>query len=312
MGKRLWTEEEIKILEEMYSQYKPVKEISERLKRSKGAINIKAADIGLTKKYIRTNSSQYKAIYQDYNWCYQKYVVEGKESKDIAKEIGVKQRVIEKWVREVHGFSNRNFKSLANINDIQKELITISTLGDGHICRAENYYTFVVSHAENQKDYLYWKYNILKNLCRKEPTYIPSTIKQFEEKGCRVQGCYRLCTRCIDELQTIKSLSYDDKIKDITSFQLAIWLLDDGSCDNGKRWSLCMGLHTNEECVYLLNTLKNKFNIKGKLRPQKIHNKIYNYINFNTENSKIINDFILQNIPNNLDIIKTKLKLQEV
>ena len=307
MGKRLWTEEEIKILEEMYSQYKPIKEISERLKKGEKAVSSKAVDLGLTKKYIKKNNTQYKAEYQNYDWCYNKFIVEGKRLNEIAKETGYTRRTLAKWICEKHRLNIRTARNYIQLSPMQKELITISTLGDGCISVDKSHSSFIVLHSEKQKDYLYWKYNILKNLCNTLPKKSVKNNSIFFGKKCNCQPVYRICTRNIEELKEIKNMSYQEKINQITPFQLCIWILDDGSYQKHSGWSLCMGLHNNEECSYFLNILNKKFQIIGKIRPQKIHDKIYNYIVFNVENSKKINDYIFKYIPNDLDIIRAKL-----
>ena len=111
IGKKiLWTDEEIEILEECYRQMLLANEIAEKIPRhTEQAILQKASKLGLSQKYIRNNNPNFKAEYQDYDWCYQKIIIEGKNCKQLAEETGYSRRVLEKWTREKYNLSNRTY-----------------------------------------------------------------------------------------------------------------------------------------------------------------------------------------------------------
>ena len=48
------------------------------------------------KKHINKHDCNFKAIYQDYDWCYQKFIIEGLNHQEMDDECGVNKRVIEK------------------------------------------------------------------------------------------------------------------------------------------------------------------------------------------------------------------------
>ena len=250
-------------------------------------------------RFNKTNP-KFKAIYQDYNWCYQKYVIERKTHQEMADELGVSKRVIQKWCSEKHKLNNHTLKNEICLNNIQRDLILASILGDGHIDKRESQPMFIVSHADNQKDYLYWKYDILKNLCNKEPSIIQGKAKNFkgETYDCRLQ--YRVNTKIIEELKNIRSMSKLDIIRQLNEFQLCIFVLDDG-CRSGSNWSICVAdLERNEKDEFI-NICKNRFNLNCK------YQKDDRYILFDSIATNKLDNIILNNVPNDIDIIKYKI-----
>ena len=53
-----------------------------------------------------------------------------------------------------------------NISKLQKQIIVGCLLGDGRLeCRSKNgSFRLRIHHGRKQKDYLFWKYRILKNI----------------------------------------------------------------------------------------------------------------------------------------------------
>lgn len=254
----------------------------------------------LSSKYMRNNNPNYKAEYQNYEWCYEKIVVEGKMPQDIAEETGYSRRVIEKWTREKYGLSNRTFKEYAQLTPIQYSLILAGTLGDGHIDKRENNPIYIESHAEDQMDYMFWKYNVLKNLCNSEPKYYESGKAIFNGIQYNRQPSYRMETRTIYQLKTIRGMSRMSKINELDELGFCTHLLDDGYRGDDS-WQVCFGDWTIEEEKVYLDYIYNNYGLNGKIR------KDIRYASFNSSDSKIIDSMILKNIPNNMDIIKYKI-----
>ena len=299
-GGKLWTDEEKIILEQMYKDGCNIKDIKLKLGRTIGSINAMSSKMELSSKYMRNNNPNYKAEYQNYEWCYEKIVVEGKMPQDIAEETGYSRRVIEKWTREKYGLSNRTFKEYAQLTPIQYSLILAGTLGDGHIDKRENNPIYIESHAEDQMDYMFWKYNVLKNLCNSEPKYYKSCTRIFKGKQYKCQPSYRMETRTIYQLKSIRDMSRMYKIYALNELGFCTHLLDDGYRGDDS-WQICFGDWTVEEEMAYLDFIDNNYGLKGSIC------KDTRYAKFNSNNSKIIDNMILKNIPNNLDIIKYKI-----
>lgn len=294
-----WTDEEIHEVEEMYKQGLSVAEMSKRLNKSGSSISGLATRQGFSQKYIKPNNPNFKAPYQDYDWCFERYVNKGMTHQEMADELGVTKRVIQKWCVEIHHIDSWTFQDLKHLSDIQRKIILVGTLGDGHIDKRPDQPMYIESHAIDEKDYLFWKYDYLKDLCNQPPVYYKENYCTFSsDKEYLCKPYYRINTRIINDLKEIRSMSRLDKIKTLDEFQLSILLLDDGNRAN--LWELCVAEWTTEE----INELFNLF-MKYKIRGKRL--KDDRYIMFDALSSKRIDEMILKNIPNDLDIVKKKI-----
>ena len=243
--------------------------------------------------------SQDVPAYQTYEWCYHKYIEERLNYKEIAEEAGCKPRTIQKWCSERYGLNRKTIANLIHLNKRQKELIIFSLLGDGHISKRDC--CFIVSHAENQNDYCFWKYSILKNLCHSPPVFREGgVIRTKEGKTYKQQNYYRLTTRKLNDLVKIVEMDKSEIISQLNEFGLSIHFLDDGSCSNNI-WSLCYASLSDNQKELYCKILQDRFNIYPHMYKDK------RYIGFSKADSKIISQIILSQLPNNLDIIKYKI-----
>jgi len=297
--KTFWTSEEERKLIDLVNEKTPYEEIAIILnKRSSGSISDKVASMGIETKY--PNSSKFKAIYQDYDWCYQKYIVEGLNHDEMALEAKAKKRVVEKWCVEKHRLTQEYRQIHKQLSDKQKDLIIGSMLGDGHIDKRETQPIFIVVHAENQKDYLYYKYELLKEFCNISPTRQEAGFREFNGKLYPCQATYRICTRIQDCFLEYRGKTYTYLLNLMNEFSFSIWMLDDGYRSNSN-WELCICEYTEEDINNALNIFKDKFGLVGKLK------KDIRYLMFDAVSSRKIDAIILKNIPSELDIIKNKI-----
>lgn len=261
-------------------------------------INLIAQENCIEFKVHKNNVNQVQ-IYHSYDWCYQRYVVEGKNQKEIAIEANCSIRVIQKWLAEKHRLIQSNRAEIKKFNNIQHNLIIGSILGDGHIDKRDMQPNFIVSHAENQKDYLYWKYEILKDLCNKEPTYYSPRQKSFGGKVYDCQGAYRLNTRIYNSLKIYRDMTTFEILDELNEFSFVIFMLDDGHNDIRNRggWAICMADYSKEEKDYYISICKSKFNLDCK------YQKDDRYIKFDMNSTRKINEMIKRIIPNDLDIM---------
>ena len=301
ISKNYWTDEDIGILEECYKNMASMNELKKRIPNHtvQSSMN-KASKLGLTKKYMKSNHSDFKAEYQDYDWCHERFINQGKTIQQISEETGYGKRVLEKWIYEKHRFSNRNYRQLAKITPLQYSIILAGTLGDGHIDKREKYAIYIESHADNQKDYLFRKYEILKNLCASPPSYYDEKDKEFNGKLYHCQSGYRLQTRALDALKPIREMSICQRLDKLDELGMCTHTLDDGYRSDCN-WEVCLGDWTQEEIDRYIQIMGDKF----LLHPYQIKDK--RYVLFNSEDTKIIDQKILKNIPNELDIIQYKI-----
>lgn len=301
MNGKPWSEQDTEKLTNMYNDGASIEDIALTLCRTDSSVKHKAASLGLSSNIIKKNNPKYKAPYQNYDWCYERFINSSMTHEQMAEEAGTTLRTIQKWCSEKHGLNARTFKKYKKLSDIQRQLIMFSLLGDGHIDKREKEPLFIVSHSENQKDYLYWKHDILKDLCSSEPTKYDAQYKTFGNgKEYLCKPCYRFCTRIINDLIPIREMSKCEIIRRLNEFGICIHLLDDGYRSDSS-WQVCVAAFSEEEKNIYINICKDKF---GLLCHIDTDNR---YIIFDANSSRKIDEIILSNIPNDLDVVKYKI-----
>jgi hypothetical protein len=127
-------------------------------------------------------------------------------------------------------------------------------LGDGYLRQAKGRRDafLEVNHSITQKEYVEWKYEILKNVTRSGP-------KPRNGNGTRI--AYRFFTKQHPEFTEIMDLFYKDKKKCIPDLildpmMLAVWFMDDGSRCRGSDVYLNTQQFTEYDQNKLLRSLK--------------------------------------------------------
>ena len=209
-------------------------------------------------------------------------------------------RTIKKWGSEKQKKKKKTYSSLKRLTYKKKMLIMAGVLGDGHICARENEPMYIESHADNQKDYLFWKYKILKDVCKHFPTHYDSKVRHMNGRNYLCQPYYKFNTRILDDIGNIRLMSKSDIIKSLDNFGISLFFLDD-AYRSKTNWIICVASFTYEEKRLFIEICSEKFNLIGK------HLKDTNYISFTSDSSKKIDSMILEVIPNDLDIVKDKI-----
>ncbi len=120
--------------------------------------------------------------------------------------------------------------ALSELTKKQKELIIGCVLGDGHVRKlAGRQYAFLeINHSIKAKEYVEWKYSLLKEIVKSPPQ------KRRQNKGI-FKEAYRFTTRQHPFIEEVYKKFYKDGKKVIpkgftlTPFILAVWFMDDGS-----------------------------------------------------------------------------------
>jgi len=120
-----------------------------------------------------------------------------------------------------------------SLNQLQKSFLIGTLLGDGYIRQVKGREDafLEVNHSITQKEYVEWKYELLKNLTHSGP-------KPRNGNGNRI--AYRFFTIQHPEFTKIMDLFYKNKKKCIPDIvldpmSLAVWYMDDGSrCDKSN------------------------------------------------------------------------------
>lgn len=150
----------------------------------------------------------------------------------------------------------------------QKAMVVGNILGDGSLLAnwSKTNYRLSINHCVEQKEYLLWKYGILKN-------YIISGPRFYAKNN-------SLTIRTIShpELTELRRLFYSNKQKIVPErvrefledpFVLAVWFMDDGNAVM-RKGKLC-GYHLNsqsfsfQENLFLSDSLKELYGIESVL-----------------------------------------------
>jgi len=157
----------------------------------------------------------------------------------------------------------------------QLQLILGSLMGDARLecrsksIRAKHTARLRIHQADKQKDYVFWKYEKLKNLIIKGPRF---TKVWHDPKRNKDHYSWYFHTQSSEALGLIHKLFYQNKTKIvprgvinlIDSLGLAIWYMDDGS-NNGNGITLNTHSFTIEEQKLLQSLLLSKFHVATTL-----------------------------------------------
>jgi hypothetical protein len=152
----------------------------------------------------------------------------------------------------------------------QLDVILGSLLGDARLeCRSKGIrasYTarLRVHHGDKQKEYVWWKYEILKDLVSKNPRKISCVNKKRNLK----EVSWYFHTKSLKNFGIIHEIFYKNGVKkfptDIfpifTDKMLAVWYMDDGS-NNYTNITLSTHSFSLEDQNIIVDFLKNKYHI---------------------------------------------------
>ena len=163
-------------------------------------------------------------------------------------------------------------KNQVAISSMQRSFIIGSLLGDGTMRMGKGAINanFKVEQGVVQKDYVFWKYEILKSLVFTEPkiSYRYNPEKEIYPKSWWFRTIrHPLLTQIYDTFyirdgyKTGRKIIPENIIDLLDSFGLAVWIMDDGSYNKGvidiSTYSFLL-----PEIKLLQEILKKKFNVE--------------------------------------------------
>lgn len=162
--------------------------------------------------------------------------------------------------------------TVGSLTQLEISIIIGSLLGDGYLRIVPGRFNALleINHTINQKDYVDWKYEKLKSLCKSEPVL---------RKGNGKRVAYRFNTRQHPELTKFHELFYVNKKKHIPDNikldppMLAVWYMDDGSkCRESDVYlnTQQFNLEDQKKCIKMLSGL----GIKSSINKDKIYKRI--------------------------------------
>lgn len=187
-----------------------------------------------------------------------------------------------------------------------------SFFGDGCFIKKSNTHNTYVcfKHCESQKSYLEWKYNFLKEFWFVKQN---SDIKKVKLSGCfdNAQNQYSFICKTSEYLNKFKTKSKIELLNEIDEMALSVFALDDGNFE-GNTCKISCARFTDEEREKFCSILKDKFNIHCRVYNNPNNDPIKDYFNISKESFAILKEIILSKIPNDIDIIKNKMKVCEL
>ena len=162
--------------------------------------------------------------------------------------------------------------TVGSLTQKQKSLVIGTILGDGYlriIPKRKNAF-LEVNHSASQKDYVDWKYEILRSVVKSGP-------KLRNGNGGRI--AYRFYTQCLPEITNIFARFYKNGRKlipedlVIDQFSLAVWFMDDGSNSGGSVYLNTQQFSETEQRK-LQDVLVKQYGIRSNLNKDKIYKRI--------------------------------------
>lgn len=161
--------------------------------------------------------------------------------------------------------------TVGSLTSRQKSIVIGSILGDGYlrIISGRNDAFLEVIHSVEEKDYVDWLYDQLKDIVREPP-------KEKEGNGSRV--AYRFFTRQHSDLTKLYQEFYLEGKKIIPNFELspliiAVWFMDDGH-KGRDGYYLNTQNFSREDQEELISKLYDQFEIESSLNKDKDYFRI--------------------------------------
>lgn len=183
----------------------------------------------------------------------------------------------------------------------ERDLIVAMAIGDGHVDKNG---TITVFHSEKQKDYVEYKFNLVKNLC---------TTNQLVPKESNGTKQYGFRIRASKFTKTLRKVLYPNGTKTISRKilnrlnpqGLAIWWMDDGSCSNiayeptNKPRTSISTLSTcvsREENQVIIDYFLEKYGVKFGQRKMKNHYALVCRMKEGRKLKNIIGSFVIESM----------------
>ena len=150
------------------------------------------------------------------------------------------------------------------LTGIQRDLVIGALLSDAYLMPTTAGWCFRVSHGQQQREYVEWKFRVVSDFVRTGPRQCGRscyfrTISHPEFAGLR-EAFYGAAAR--------KAVPIDLLERELTAFALAVWFMDDGASDRRQVRINSQGFSFDENLM-LVEFLQAKFGIEVRLNRDK-------------------------------------------
>ena len=269
------------------SQFKTDLECAKALNISKTKYYDLKASFGLVKNYNTVANIDYNTFMYWYN--------QGLNDREIGEKLNVSQKSIFAF-RTRNQLKNNVDKHLF-FTEEQLQIFLGCMLGDGSMyipndCK-NAYFSF--AHSQKQRDYCYWKYEQLQNLC-----FNPREYAQFDKRT--QKEYYRIDVRTYTNslftnyynnfYHTIngQKIKYINKelLYQLKPLGLAVWFMDDGYKEDCG-YVLSTNSFAEDDIEIIINFFEEKFNIITSVHKSKI---LYIKAKYRETFTNLIKDYI--------------------
>ena len=217
---------------------------------------------------------------------------------EIAKIVGVTVNQVYE-VRKRYKLTNK-INPIFKLDGLKEQIILGGKLGDGNFKKngSTNYY-YRESHAEDEKEYLLWKMNVLgkEMICRRG-------IYKIKKGGWNQQQSYGFSTKTSPTFVMYKNLTISETIQKLDYRGLIIFMLDDGwFCKHSKNGHFLIsgGILTYKE----LEQLCGQFEKYGIRNVHIVGNERYD-VSIPRVNNQKLYEMAIDFMPKDIDIIAKK------
>ncbi len=170
-----------------------------------------------------------------------------------------------------------------SFSKIHLSLILGSLLGDGYLDKTTRGYSLRIHHGITQKEYVDFKYEILKSFVNSAPK---QSGKAYYFRT--VSHPYLNYLREIFYLERTKVLPKEFLEENLDPFALAIWIMDDGAAD-WKQLRINTQSFTLAENIWLTQLLQAKFGIVIKINKDRGKYRL----RFSASSMQVLKDLVL-------------------
>ena len=270
------------------------------------------------------------------------YINQKKSISEIAKIFrttlnSVKKALIRFDLEKKNLISEEGF-SLNKFTEIQKQIIYGTILGDAYLSHAHSNTYLKIDHGIKQKDYVEYKYSLLKNFVQKSGITIK---KRFDSRTEKFYTAVKFKTIHSKIFTDIYPLFYDSNhikylnpkiIEELDARGLTIWYMDDGFKYNQNGLVICTESFLKEDIEKIKPIFKKKWDIdfeinsdnrilfqyENALKFQNLISKYmlpyFNYKLIDVAHQKLIKDKEYANdlVSLPFDLKKIKIKIKDI
>ena len=216
---------------------------------------------------------------------------------------------MERWIIKISSVIPWEVREdIMGLSKKQRELLIGLVMGDGFLQKTGKVNARLrLEHSIKQKDYIFWKYETLKNLMQSKP----KLIKRFNPIWKKTYSYYRCQSHSSSYLGRLRRLFYKDNRKIIpeniavllkSPYSLAIWYMDDGYLyQRDKSAYIYLSKYTEQEVLCLKEALEKDFKLSAKIKTKK---EKYPCFYFDTKQTKklvkIIQPYIIPSLRHKL------------